>query len=489
MSDSSKLKEKVVNGLLWKIGERLGVQGMQFLIQVVLARILLPKDFGNVAIINVFILIATVLIQYGFSTALIQKIDADELDISSAFWVNFAISSLMYILLFICAPLLGTFYNDGALASMLRVQAIILFLGAFSSIQNAILAKEMDFKKSFFINFGGIVAQGVIGIGLAINRAGIWSLVFAQIANSFVIVVLGFIFVSWRPSFSFSYHKVKQLFTFGKNILLASLLETICNNIYSLTIGKVFSKEALGYYNRGQSIPNMLTNTIDGSIQGVLFPALSTYQNDLEQMKRLMRRAIRTSCYLIFPIMGGIIAIANPLISFLLTDKWLPAVPFLQMSCLSMAFYPIHTANLQAINASGKSDIYLKLEVIKKTLLIVILLITLQFNIYIVMAGSVVCSIVSIVINSWPNKRLFNYSIIEQLKDVMPSMVLSTIMCLIISYIEALLNCSAFLSLVVGVLLGVIIYVLGSLIFKIEEFFYLKDSVLEFIKRLFEKKE
>ena len=480
MADNSKLKDKVVNGLLWKMSERLGVQGIQFLIQVILARLLLPEDFGNVAIINVFILVANVLIQYGFSTALIQKIDADEVDVSSAFWVNFIISTLMYAALFIAAPLLGRFYQDSLLASLLRVQAIILFFGAFSSIQNAVLSKNMDFRKSFFINSGGIIAQGCTGIFLALNSVGIWSLVFAQIANSVVIVVLGFVFVPWRPTLKFSAEKVKALFKFGKNILLASLLETICNNIYSLTIGKVFSKSALGYYNRGQSIPNMLTNTIDGSIQGVLFPALSKYQNDMVQMKRLMRRAIRTSCYLVFPVMAGIIAIANPLISFLLTDKWLPAVPFLQMSCLAMAFYPIHTANLQAISASGNSDIYLKLEVIKKILLVTVLIITLQFSIYAVMLGSVFCSVISIVINSWPNRKLFMYSLIEQMKDVMPSMILSVIMGGIVYYIEIQLPFGNFINLIICVLIGFLVYILGSLIMRIEEFFYLKESVYDF---------
>lgn len=479
----TKLKNKVVTGLFWKLSERLGVQGVQFIIQVILARLLLPKDFGNIAIINVFILVATVLIQYGFSTALIQKINADDLDYSTAFYVNLGISSIMYLSLFISAPMLGEFYKDVLLVSLLRVQALILFLGAFSSVQNAVLARLMDFRKSFYINLGGVISQGIVGVFMAISGWGIWSLIFAQLASSITMVILGFVFVKWKPSLKFSIQRAKGLFVFGKNILLASVLETICNNIYSLAIGRVYTKEALGYYNRGQSIPSMLTNTIDGSIQGVLFPALSTCQSDLKQMKRLMRRAIRISCYLVFPAMAGIMALATPLISLLFTDKWLPSVPFLQMSCLTMAFYPIHTANLQAISASGRSDIYLKLEVVKKILLIVVLLITLQYSIYAVMLGSVFCSGLSIVINSWPNKKLFHYSILEQLKDILPSMVLSIVMGSLVYIVESSMFFGNVGNMLVSTIIGIIVYYMGSRILKIEEFSYIKSSIIEFRRK------
>lgn len=481
MSESTALKNKVVKGLLWKMTERLGVQGVQFFIQIVLARLLLPEDFGNVAIINVFILIANVLIQYGFSTALIQRDNADNLDFSSTFYVNLLISTIMYIVLYTVAPILGEFYDDVLLSSLLRVQAIILFLGAFSSVQNAALAKEMDFRKSFIINLGGIVSQGIIGVVLAMNGWGIWSLVFSQLTNSAVMVLLGFVVVKWHPTCHFSIERVKTLFHFGKNILLASLLETICNNVYSLTIGKVYSKQSLGYYNRGQSIPSMLTNTIDGSIQGVLFPALSTCQNDIVKMKALMRRSIRVSCYLVFPVMAGIIAVATPLIRVLLTEKWLPAVPFLQMSCLTMSFYPIHTANLQAINASGRSDIYLKLETLKKVLLVVVLIITLQFSIYAVMFGSVVCSALSIVINSWPNKKLFDYSLSEQIIDILPTLLLSCVMGGITYTVSKFLVFGDIINLIILVIIGIIIYCVGSIVFRIEELDYIRKSIIDFL--------
>lgn len=479
----TKLKNKVVTGLFWKLSERLGVQGVQFIIQVILARLLLPKDFGNIAIINVFILVATVLIQYGFSTALIQKINADNLDYSTAFYINLGISSIMYLSLFILAPMLGEFYKDVLLVSLLRVQALILFLGAFSSVQNAVLARLMDFRKSFYINLGGVISQGIVGIFMAISGWGIWSLVFGQLASSITMVILGFVFVKWKPSLKFSIQRARGLFVFGKNILLASVLETICNNIYSLAIGRVYTKEALGYYNRGQSIPSMLTNTIDGSIQGVLFPALSTCQSDLKQMKRLMRRAIRISCYLVFPVMAGIMALATPVISLLFTDKWLSSVPFVQMSCLTMAFYPIHTANLQAISASGRSDIYLKLEVVKKILLIVVLLITLQYSIYAVMLGSVFCSGFSTVINSWPNKKLFHYSILEQLNDILPSMILSIVMGSLVYIVESNMIFGNVGNMLVSITIGIIVYYVGSRILKIEELSYIKSSIIEFKRK------
>lgn len=480
---AKSVKTTVVEGLLWKFFERIGVQLIQFIIQVILARILLPEQFGTIAILNVFILIATSLIQYGFSTALIQKKNVDEIDYSSVLYVNLFIAAVMYMILFVCAPVLAEFYMDDQLTVLLRILSVILFLGAVSSVQNTVLTKEMNFKCNCMINLGAIIVQGIVGIVLAINGFGVWSLVLAQISNSIMLVALGFVFIKWKPVLKFSLKKIKILFAFGRNILLSTILETIFNNIYSLVIGKVYTKESLGYYNRGQSIPGMLVTTINGSIQGVMFPVLSEFQEDRKRIKGMMRRSVKTSGYLVFPVMAGIVAVAPALIPLLLTDKWNPCIPFLQLSCISMAFYPIHTTNLQAISAIGRSDIYLKVEIIKKIVLVGILLITMNVSLTAVMIGSVVAAGICTIINAWPNKRLFDYSIMQQFKDLFPSFALSAVMGAIVYAIGTMLPLPLFLVLIIQTISGVFIYILGSLIFKIDSFYYLLETIKSFLRK------
>ncbi|NCC00374.1 MAG: lipopolysaccharide biosynthesis protein [Clostridia bacterium] len=482
--DSSKnenVKQLVIKGLAWKLSERLGVQGVQFVIQVVLARLLAPEIFGSVAIINVFILVANVLVQYGFSTALIQKIRPDSLDYSSVCYINIVISSLMYGVIYFGSPYVAEFYHDAGLVALFRAQALILFPGAVTGVQNAILSKKMDFKKSFMINVGAIVLQGITGIVMAVQGYGIWSLVISQIVNAISMMCLGFIFIKWYPKREFSLKRTRSMFSFGKNILCASLLETIFNNIYSLAIGKAFSKEVLGYYNRGQSIPSMLMNTVNGSIQGVLFPALANSQDNKRQVKIMMRRAVKISSYIIFPIMLFIIAAANGIIEILLTDKWLPAVPFLQMSCLTMAVYPIHTANLQAISAIGRSDIYLKLELIKKTMLVITLIITLPMGIDAVVVGSVLCSWLSILINAAPNKKLLKYSILEQFRDIFPSLAISIVMAVIVYFEGRFLKIGILPELVIQFITGGVIYILSSIVGRLDELDYLIITAKRFV--------
>lgn len=473
----SNIRDTVVKGMIWKTLERIGVQGVQFLIQIVLARLLLPSEFGTVAIINVFILVANAIVQYGFSTALIQKNNSDSIDFSSVFFANFLLSFILYVFLFAIAPLISSFYNDDSLTILLRVQSLILFFGSISSIQNAILTKKMDFNSSFKINIISIILQGVSGILLASLNFGVWSLVFSQVVNSISLVIAGFYFLSWRPKWEFSFKRLKSLLSFGINILLATIIETVFTNIYSLVIGKIYSKDLLGYYNRGQSIPNMLVTTINGSIQGVIFPVLSKYQENRQQIKSLMKRSIKLSGYLVFPAIAGLVATAKHLIPFLLTDKWNGAIPFLQLSCLSLIFYPIHTTNLQAISAVGESKTYLKIEVAKKIVLVIALLLTFKISIYAMMVGSIIASMICTIINAWPNKRLFDYTILEQFLDLLPSVLLSMIMAISVYIIGELLSAGIFLKLVIQILAGIFIYLTLSIFFKIDSFYYIFDMI------------
>lgn len=483
---TDKIKTQVVAGLFWKFMERGGTQAVQLIIQIILARLLLPKDYGIIGLITVFLSIASIFVQSGFGSSLIQKKTVDDVDCSSVFYFNLFISLIMYVLLYACAPLIASFYGEKILTPVLRVQAVTLFFGALNAVQLSLLSREMKFKKSFTVSLGGVAVQGAIGILLAWQGFGVWSLVFSQLCNSAVSTVILWITVGWRPRLLFSFERLRGMFSYGSKLLLSNLLDTVFTNIYSLVIGKVYDKNTLGYYNRGLNIPSLVVTNVNGSIQGVIFPALSACQEKRERMKQMMRRSVVTSSFLLFPLMIGLAAVAKPLTLLLLTEKWLPCVPFLQFSCLALAFYPIHTANLQAINAIGRSDIFLKLEFIKKGLTVLALLVSIPFGIYAMMAGRVATSLINTAVNAWPNKKLLDYSFREQWKDIAPSFGLSIAMGALVLLVGQA-QMPAWVLLVIQVSVGAVFYITGAKLFKLECFTYLVELCREYTGR-FKKK-
>jgi len=476
-------KGKIISSLLWKLMERGGTQGIQFIIQIVLARILTPNDYGTIALISIFILIANVFVQSGFGTALIQKINTNEADFSSVFYVNLFVSGMLYVVLYFTAPIIADFYQIMSLKLIIRVLSITLFFGALNSIQNAVIAKKMQFKKLFFSSFGAIIVSGFVGIIFAYKGFGVWALVAQQLSNQLMITIILWFTVDWRPKLLFSYDRIKGLFSYGWKLLVSALIDTLYTNIRSLIIGKLYNPTALGYYNRGDQFPQIIVTNIDGSIQSVMLPALSMEQENRQRVKEMVRRAIVTSSFIIFPMMIGLAVIAKPLVIILLTDKWLPAVPFLQIACMSYALYPIHTANLQAINALGYSNIFLKLEIIKKIIGIVILVVSIRFGIYAIAIGMLINGIIATFINAHPNKKLLNYSYFEQCKDIMPSFVLSLVMGVFIYSIKIfVIPMSAILTF--QILGGIFIYLLLAHLLKLECYLYL----IKTIKVIFKKK-
>jgi teichuronic acid exporter len=465
-------KAQVLSSLLWKLMERGGTQGIQFIVQIVLARLLLPEDYGIIALVLVFIAIANVFVQSGLNTSLIQKKEADEIDFSSVFYVSLLIAGLFYIILFLTVPFIAEFYNKQQLIPVLRVLAVTLFFGAFNSIQNAIIARNMQFKKLFFSSTGAILISGIVGIYMACAGYGVWALVGQQIINQLSISLILWFTVKWRPRLIFSHRRVKELFSFGWKLLVSSLIYTIYIDLRSLVIGKMFEAEILGLYNRGQQFPAVLVSNIDGSIQSVMFPVLASQQDSRPRVKDMMRRAIVTSSFVTFPMMVGLAVTAEPLVKLLLTDKWLPCVPFLQIFCASHALMPIHTANLQAINALGRSDIFLKLEIIKIIVGLSVLGITVFYGVYAIALGAVLSGIISTFINAYPNKKLLGYSYKDQCNDIMPSLLLSLVMGVVV-YNFKLLGLSALITLIIQVCGGVILYVGLAWIFKLECFRYL----------------
>ncbi len=460
--------------------ERGGTQGIQFIVQIVLARLLLPEDFGTIAIVIVFISLAQVFVQSGFNTALIQKKDADEVDFSSVFYLSLSVAALLYILIYFTAPFVAEFYRDPILEPVLRVIAFALFFGAFNSIQNAYVARNMMFKKLFYSSVGAIMASGTAGIIAAYMGLGVWALVIQQLINQISITIIMWFTVKWRPRLVFSFKKVKKLFSFGWKLLVSSLLNVLYLDIRTLIIGRVYTPSILGYYNRGQQFPKVIVSNINGSIQSVMLPTLSAHQDDTKRVKEMMRRAIKTSSFMIFPMMIGMVVVAEPLVKIVLTDKWLPAVPFLQIFCISYALMPIHTANLQAINAMGRSDIFLRLEIIKKVIGLIILGISLQFGVYAIALGQVISGIISTFINTYPNKELLYYSYKEQWIDIKPSLLLSIVMGSIV-YSFNFLYFAAWKILFLQVAVGAIIYIGLSKILRVENFNYLINTIKEFV--------
>ena len=475
-------KTKIITSLLWKFIERIGTQGIQFIVMIILARFLLPEDFGLIVVVTIFISIATVITQSGFNTALIQAKKIDGIDLSSVFYLNLFIATILYITLFFLSPYIASFFEQPQLTLVLRILSISLFFGAFNSIQHTIIARGMQFKKLFVSSLSGTILSGIIGITMAYSNLGIWALVMQQLLFHFIMTVTLWYTVKWRPQLSFSMERLGRLFSFGWKLLLSSLIDTIYSNIKNLIIGKQFSTSTLGFYNRGEQFPSVIVNNINGSILAVIFPALSSQQDNVKRMKEMMRRAIVTSSFIVFPMMIGLAVIAEPLVKVLLTEKWLPAVPFLQIFCAIYALWPIHTANLQAINALGRSDIFLKLEIIKKLLGILILIITISHGVYAIAIGSIVSGIISSFLNAYPNIILLNYSIKEQFSDLCPSLLISLIMGGVI-YTIHWLDLPDIMTIFVQVFFGVILYIGLAKLFRLECYTYLFMTIKELIGR------
>ena len=468
-------KLNIVSNLLWKLLERGGTQGVQLVVQIVLARLLLPEDYGVIALVSIFIVIANVFIQNSFNTALIQKKNANETDFSSIFFLSLFVAGIIYSIIFIFSPFIADFFRQPMLEPILRVISIVLFFGALNSVQLAIIARKLLFKKLFFVSLGAIIISGIIGIIMAYKNFGVWALVAQQIINQLLITVILWFTLKWMPMLVFSFERIKSLFSFGWKLLVSSLIDYIYMDIGTIFIAKMYTSATLGFYNYGNLIPGSIIKNINSSISSVMFPVLSSQQDNKKIVKSMVRRSIVTSSFFIFPLMIGLAVISGPFVKIVLTDKWLPAVPFIQIFCIAFALWPIHTANLQAINALGRSDIFLKLEIIKKIIGFLILSITLFYGVIAIALGMVISGVISSFINAYPNKNLLNYGYNEQIKDIMPSLLLSLIMGGVVYSIQ-FLNLKIWLILIIQIFVGLIIYLGMAKIFKLECFNYLIDT-------------
>lgn len=472
----------VITNFFWRFLERCGAQGVTFIVSIVLARLLEPTVYGTVALVTIFTTIMQVFVDSGMGNALIQKKDADDLDFSSVFYFNMAMCSVLYLIMFFAAPFIASFYRMPELTAIVRVLSLVVVISGVKNVQQAYVSRHLMFKRFFFSTLGGTIGAAVIGIAMAYLGFGVWALVAQMLFNAAVDTTILWITVKWRPKKMFSFQRLKSLFSYGWKLLVSSLIDTVYNDLRQLIIGKKYSSGDLAYYNQGKKFPQLIVTNINTSIDSVLLPTMSKAQDDMAAVRSMTRRAIKTSTFLMMPAMIGLAVCAEPLVQLILTEKWLPCVLFLRIFCITYAFYPIHTANLNAIKAMGRSDLFLKLEIIKKTVGIIAILITMWISVQAMAYSFLVTTILNQIINSWPNKKLLNYSYFEQVKDMLPQILLSLGMGAAI-YAVSFLHLSASLTLLIQIPLGVLVYWGGSKIFHVESYTYIIEMVKNFKKR------
>ena len=471
--------------LTWKLAERFSAQIVSLIVSIVLARVLDPEHYGVVAIVMVFITLANVFVSDGLGSALIQKKDADAIDFSTVLFANIAFSIILYLILFFCSPLVSMFYGEGyeILTPVMRILGLRLILSSINSVQQAYVARQMIFRKFFLATLLGTVVSAIVGILMAYNGFGVWALVAQYLVNTTVdTFVLQISLWKWPP-LTFSFKRLKALFSYGIKILGAGLLIQGYQEVRALIIGKLYSSDDLAYFDRGRQFPKLISTNIVSSITAVLFPKMSKEQDDTVRVKEIMRQSIRFSSYLMSPMMFGLAAVAKPLVIVLLTEKWIPCVLMLQIFSLCSIFNPIHSVNNQAYKAVGRSDLYLKLELIKKGVEIAVLLCVMWISPLAIAISMLATNIAFIFVNAIPNKRLIGYSLGEQMIDILPNVFMGLIMGVIVFVIQ-LVPMNNYLLLLIQVISGISIYLLFSIVFKNKEFLYL----LNVVKSAFKKK-
>lgn len=475
-------KGNVIKSFFWKLLERFSVQGLSLCITLVLARILSPSDYGTVAIITVFVNLANVIIDGGLNTALIQKKDTDSLDYSTIFFSSILLSIVLYALLYVTSPWIAEFYDIPELVDMIRILGVILVFEAVNSIQRAYVSKMMLFRKLFYSSFFALLVSGSLGIYMALNDYGVWALISQQMTCVLVTIIIMWFTIKWRPILAFSFERFKKLFDYGWKIFGLNFITTLYLNIRSLIIGKFYSPADLAFFERGHTLSSMVVQNINTSLQTILFPVLSNSQNDKVRIKSLVRRSTGMTCLLIFPALIGLISIAKPLVLLILTEKWLPAVAYIQIYSIAYMLFPVQVANMEAIKAMGYSGISLKLEIIKKVIETTILIISVFMGVIAIAWGVVFFNFVCLFINLYPSKKYLDYGVFEQVKDIIPTFLCAIMMGFSIYWIQYL-PIHLFLILMLQMIMGVLVFGLFCYLSKNESFLYVKSLITEKLKR------
>lgn len=476
-------KESITSSLMWRFAERFLAQLVSFIVSLVLARILFPEDYGVVSLVLVFIEIANVFVTSGLGSALIQKKDADDLDFSSAFYFNILLSLVLYITLFFTAPFISSFFQQNLLLPILRVLGIRLLLAAVNSIQHAYVSRQMAFKKYFWATLFGTILSGIVGLVMAFNNCGAWALAAQYLVNTSVDTIILWFTVKWRPKLMYSWKRVGALFKFGWKLLAEGLGNIIASRIRNLVIGKAYTEADLGFYTKAQQFPSLFMNNISASISSVLFPAMSKVQDQEAELIRLLRRSIRISSYILFPMLFGLAAVGTNMVTVLLTDKWAECVPYLYIICfstvLTVGMYPRH----QALQAKGRSGVFMVEHILARIIDLVLLFFVYKISVFAIALSGVCGFLIMAFIVAFTSMRFNNYRFREQLKDVTGLFLMSTIMFVPTFLFGYFVDINPIVELIIQILLGVSIYLFVSVLFKPEGFIY----VLTFIKRILPK--
>ncbi|MDO5664498.1 MAG: lipopolysaccharide biosynthesis protein [Bacteroidia bacterium] len=478
------LRSKALKGVSWSAIDNIAGSGIVFLVGLILARLLSPQEFGLIGMITIFIAVSNSIINSGFSNALIRKVDASDKDYDTVFIYNLIVSLLLYLVLYACAPLISQFYNTPKLTVITRVVGIVLIFNALGIIQYTLLAKAVDFKTQAKISIIASVGSGIIGVGMAFYGFGVWSLVAQQISRQFLNSLFLWILNSWRPSFQFSKRSFRELFGFGSKLMISGIIATVFQNVYYLVIGKFYTPAILGQYTRAEQFNNIFSQNLTSIVQRVSYPVLSTIQNEEERLLVAYRKVIKITMMITFALMLGMAAIAKPMVLALIGEKWMPAVLYLQIMCFAGMLYPLHAINLNMLQVKGRSDLFLKLEVYKKIIMILPIVLGVFLGIEYLLLGSVFTSFISFYLNSYYSAALIKYSTLQQIKDILPAFAIAFLTAIVI-WPLSLLTWNNWIILFLQIAMGTIIIILLYEKSNINEYKELKQAVMPFIQKIY----
>jgi len=476
------LNQKTVKSVVWSAVERFGSQGIQFVMSIIIARLLLPEEYGLIAMLAFFMAIAQTFVDSGFGSALIQKKDRNEIDYSTAFYFNFVVALLVYLMLFFAAPFIADFYKEEKLIDITRVVGISLILNSFGLVQRAKLSIALDFKKLALSSTLAVFISGLLGIWMAYTGYGVWALVAQTVLNNLICNILLWILSRWSPLWVFSKESFMALFSFGSKLLLSSLLHTVYTNLYTLVIGKFYSKQSLGSFYQASNLATFTSNNISAVIVRAIYPIQCSMQDDDEKLTYYFSKYLKLSCYVIFPISVGLCALAEPLVKVVLNVQWVPAIPYIQILCIAYMWNPVMMMNSSILNVKGRSDYFLSAEIIKKIMAIIILVVTIPFGIQIMCWGLLLYSFTDMVIITIYTKKLMGLRLLNQFKDLLPVILLTATMGLF-AYGSTYLFTSQVLKLLIGTFVGLVYYLAVSKIAKFEEFTFLLNLIKKQLKR------
>lgn len=474
-------KNIIYSGFIWRFMERMGAQGVSLVVSVILARLLIPEDYGVVSLVTIFISIANIFVVDGLPSALVQKKDVNNEDYSTVFYANMIFSLVVYAIIFIMAPGVSVFYDNTQLTTVLRVMALKIPIAALNSVQQAYVSKNLLFKRFFFSTLIGTVVSAIVGIWMAFKGFGVWALVTQYLVNSIMDTSVLWFTVKWRPILKFSKKRLRIFTKFGWKVLVSSLINVIYDNARSLIIGKMYTTSDLAYFTKGQQYPSLIITNFDSTINSVLFPALSLYQDNVNEMMRMARKSIRMSTYVTFPMMAGLALVSDSFVKLTLTEKWLPIVPYMVVSCIYLAIVPLGTANAQAMKAIGRSDVFLKLQVIKKVIGVALLMAVMNHGVLAIAISLIIYYVIAVCIDSVANKKYLDYGLGDMLKDIRPALLLTVIMIVTVFVTKksvSILHIHYVIGMFIEIVMGILVYLLASYVTKNKEMMFLIEKLV-----------